>query len=155
MQPARASVRIKRPRAEVQALLADLSRHPEFVDHFLVDWTITSDDSRGTGAAASVRAKGGGSDDEIAIEIMSADADAIVVGSRSGRRGRRRMRLVYVLADVAEGVTQVTFTLELLGGSIVDRATWSLPRAHLERQYGQAMLRLKGLLEGGSRGTGR
>lgn len=148
MRPATASVRIKRPRADVHALLVDLSRHPEYVDHFLVDWTITSDDSRGPGATARLRAKGGGGDDEIAIEITSADAGAIVIESRSGRRGRRRMRLVYALADVADGATQVTFTLELLEGSIVDQATWSLPRAHLERQYGQAMLRLKGLLEG-------
>jgi hypothetical protein len=151
MEPATASVRIKRPRAEVSALIADLSRHPEFVDHFLVDWTLTSDDSRGAGATAMLRAKGGGGADEIEIEIASASPDAIVIESRSGRRRKRRMRLVYALADVAEGVTQVTFTLELLGGSIVDQATWPLPRAHLERQYGQAMLRLKGLLEGAPR----
>jgi hypothetical protein len=148
MEPATASVRIKRPRAEVQTLLADLSRHQEYLDHFLIDWTITSDDSRGPGAMARLRAKGGGGDDGIEIEITSAEADEIVIETRSGRRGKRRMRLVYALADVAEGVTQVTFTLELLGGSIVDQATWPLPRAHLERQYGQAMLRLKSVLEG-------
>jgi hypothetical protein len=150
MDPATASVRIKRPRAEVHALLADLSRHEAYVDHFLADWTITSDDPRGPGATARLRAKGGGGDDHIVATITAAGADAIVIETRSGRRGRRRMRLVYALADVAEGVTQVTFTLELLEGSIVDQATWPLPRAHLERQYGQAMLRLKGLLEGGA-----
>ncbi|MEY2441543.1 MAG: hypothetical protein QOJ46_969 [bacterium] len=151
MEPATASVRIKRPRAEVQALIADLSRHQEYLDHFLVDWTIASEDSRGAGAVARLRAKGGGGDDAIEIEIASASADAIVIETRSGRRGRRRMRLQYALADVAEAVTQVTFTLELLEGSIIDQATWPLPRAHLERQYGQAMLRLKGLLEGAPR----
>ena len=31
---------------------------------------------------------------------------------------------------------------------IIDQVTWALPRSHLERQYGQGMLRLKGLLEG-------
>ena len=148
MQPATASVRIKRPRADVHALLADLARHREYLDHFLVDWTITSDGSRGVGATGTVRAKGGGSDDEIAFAVTAAGDEAIVIESRSGRRQRRRMRLVYALADVSEGVTQVSFTLELLEGSIVDQVTWSLPRAHLERQYGQAMLRLKGLLEG-------
>ena len=45
----------------------------------------------------------------------------------------------------------MTFTLELLKGSIVDQVTWALPRSHLERQYAQAMLRLKGLLEGDPR----
>jgi hypothetical protein len=148
MEPAKASVRIRRQRSEVHELLADLSRHEEYLDHFLIAWTITSERSRGPGAKARLRAKGGGGDDEIAIEILSADPDAIVIESRSGRRGRRRMRLVYALADVGDGATQVTFTLELCEGSIIDQATWSLPRAHLERQYGQAMLRLKGLLEG-------
>jgi len=148
MEPATAAVRIKRPRAQVRELIADLSRHSEFLDHFLVDWTITSDDSRGAGATATLRAKGGGGGDEIAIEITSVSPDEIVIESRSGRRQGRRMRLTYALAEPAEDTTQVTFTLELLEGSIVDQATWALPRTHLERQYAQGMLRLKGLLEG-------
>jgi hypothetical protein len=148
MAPATASVRIKRTRAAVHALLEDLSRHVEYVDHFLVDWTITSEDPRGAGATARLRAKGGGRDDEIVIAITDVTADAIVIQTRSGRLRGRRMRLVYALDEVAEDATQVTCTLELIAGSVVDRATWSLPRAHLERQYTQALLRLKGLLEG-------
>jgi len=65
------------------------------------------------------------------------------------------MRLVYALEDVGDGATQVTFTLRLLEGSVIDRVTWSLPRSHLERQYGQAMVRLKGLLEGGGAAGGK
>jgi hypothetical protein len=61
------------------------------------------------------------------------------------------MRLVYTLDEVADGATQVTFTLELLRGSVIDQVTWALPRSHLERQYGQGMLRLKSLLEGDPR----
>ncbi len=152
MQPATASVRIKRPRAAVHALIADLSRHEEYLDHFIVDWTITSEGgSRGPGATARVRAKGGGGDDAIEIEIAEVTPEAIVIETRGGRRQGRRMRLVYTLAEVDEATTQVTFTLELLKGSIVDQATWALPRAHFERQYGQALLRLKGLLEGDPR----
>jgi hypothetical protein len=148
MQPATASVRIKRPRAAVYELVADMSRHAEFLDHFLVDWAMTSESSRGAGATGRVRAKGGGSDDEVEFEIVAADADAVVIDSSSGRRGGRRMRIVYALDAVDAVTTQVRFSLELLRGSIVDRATWSLPRAHLERQYSRGMLRLKGLLEG-------
>jgi hypothetical protein len=148
MQPATASVRIKAPRAAVHALLSDLSRHAEYLDHFLVDWEITSESPRGVGAAARLRAKGGGGDDAIAIRITDLTDDAMVVETRSGRRGGRRMRLVYAFDEVAEGVTQVTTTLELVEGSVVDKTTWALPRSHLERQYAQGMLRLKGLLEG-------
>ena len=151
MQPATASVRIRRPRAAVHELLADLARHEEFLDHFLVDWTMTSESTRGPGATGRVCARGGGSDAEIELEMTSVSDDAIVVHSRSGRRGRRRMRLDYVLEQVSEDTTQVNFTLHLVAGSVVDRVTWSLPRSHLERQYSQAMLRLKGLLEGDPR----
>ena len=151
MESATASVRIKRPRAAVHALVADLSRHEEYLDHFLVDWEMTSDVASGPGAAARLRAKGGGGDASIEIEIVSTTADRIVIETRSGRRASRRMRLVYELADVPDGATQVTFTLDLVKGSIVDQATWAIPRSHLERQYAQAMLRLKGLLEGGAR----
>ncbi len=151
MQPATASVRIRRPRAAVHALIADLSRHEEYLDHFLVDWTITSDSARGPGATGRVRAKGGGGDAEIEFELVAMTDEQITIESRSGRRGGRRMRLVYALDDVAGGATQVTFTLELVQGSVIDQVTWALPRSHLERQYAQAMLRLKGLLEGDPR----
>ena len=138
-------MRIKRPRAAVHALIADLARHEEYLDHFLVEWTMTSEQTRGPGATGRLRAKGGGSDDIVDFAITAMSDSEIVLESRSGRRGHRRMRLVYALEEVADGVTQVTFALYLVAGSIVDRATWSLPRSHLERQ---AMLRLKGLLEG-------
>lgn len=153
MQPAKASVRIKRPRAAVHALIADLSRHEEYLDHFLGDWRITSATSSGPGATGRVRAKGGGSDAEVEFELVAMTDAAITIQSRSGRRGGRQMRLVYAFEDVADGSTQVTFTLELVKGSIVDQVTWALPRSHLERQYAQAMLRLKGLLEGDPRAS--
>jgi hypothetical protein len=148
MKPATASVRIRRPRAAVHALLADLSRHEAYLDHFLVDWTTTSEQPHGLGATGRVRARGGGGDAEIEFEIVGLTGTAITIDSRSGWRGGRRMRLVYALDEVDEGTTQVTFTLRLVEGSLVDRATWALPRSHLERQYAQAMLRLKSLLEG-------
>ena len=154
MKPATATVRIKRPPAQVLEVIGDIARHQEYLDHFLVDWEITSATSRGAGASARTRAKGGGSDDIIEASITVATDDEIVLESRSGRNGSRRMRLVYALgepdppSDPPGTATQVKFTLELLQGSIIDQATWALPRAHLERMYGQALLRLKGLVEG-------
>ena len=115
---------------------------------------MTSDvDSRGAGATARLRAKGGGGDAEIEIEIVEDDrradrhrvaqrqarrpADAARLRAR-GRRGRRDAGDVHARACSK--------------GSIIDQVTWALPRSHLERQYAQAMLRLKGLLEGDPRG---
>jgi uncharacterized protein YndB with AHSA1/START domain len=148
--PVTATVRIKRPRADVHALLSDLSRHEAYLDHFLVDWTMTSEAPSGPGAAARVRAAGGGGHAAIEVVVIEVADDRIVEQTLGGRGMRRRMRLVYALADVANGATQVELTLELLAGSALDRATWSITRTHLERQYGQGMLRLKGLLEAAS-----
>jgi hypothetical protein len=41
----------------------------------------------------------------------------------------------------------VQFAIELRECSRLDRLSWPLMCTHLERQYGQAMLRLKSLLE--------
>jgi len=149
MQPATAAVRIRRPRSAVHALLVDLSQRPRYLDHFLVDWTPASDETRGAGAAARLRAKGGGGHDEIELVVTEVTPQRIVEEARGGRGMRRHMRVTYTLSEVAGGAaTQLDFMLELLAGSAVDRATWKVTRSHLERQYGQAMLRLKGLLEG-------
>jgi hypothetical protein len=147
MQPATASVRIMRPRAVVHEMLADISRHAEFLDHLVVDWTLTSDEPRGVGASARQRWKDRGGPREIAIVVTEVTPERIVEESRGGRGMRRRLRLTYAVDEVADAATQVTVGLELLDGSIVDRATWPLTRTHLERVYQQAMLRLKGILE--------
>ncbi len=148
MKRATASVRIQRPREAVHALLVDLARRPEFLDHFLADWTVTSAaSSSGTGARARLRAKGGGADDELQLEIVDVTPQRIAETARGGRGGRRLWHLSYELDDVSSGATQVRFCIELRECSRLDRLSWPLMRSHLERQYGQAMLRLKRLLE--------
>jgi len=144
MRSASASVRIQRPRAAVHALLVDLARREEFLDHFLGDWTVTSADARGVGATARLRAKGGGSGDELETEIVEVSPQRV---AEEARGGRRRWRLRYELDEVTATATQVRFTIELVACSPLDRATWPLMRSHLERQYGQALLRLKRVLE--------
>ena len=48
---------ISKPREEVFEYLADIANHPEFTDHYLVDWRLTREDSFGTGAGARFRMK--------------------------------------------------------------------------------------------------
>lgn len=148
MQPVTASVRIKRPRAAVRELIADLSRGPEYLDHFLVDWTITSETPRGVGASARLLAKGGGEGATLELQTTDVTPERVVGRVRSGRRLRRVWRLAYAFEEVSADATQVALTLELLECSALDRATWPLTRSHLDRQYARAMLRMKALLEG-------
>jgi hypothetical protein len=147
MRRATASVRIQRPRAAVHALLADIARRPEYLDHFLEDWTVTSAGSRGVGASARLHAKGGGADGALELEIVEVAPQLIEESARGGRAGRRLWRLTYELAELPGDATQVRFAVELRECSWLDRLAWRSMRTHLERQYGQAMLRLKGVLE--------
>jgi hypothetical protein len=147
MRRATASVRIQRPRAAVHTMLSDVARRPEYLDHFLEGWTTTSASTRGVGATARLRAKGGGADGALELEIVEVTPQLIVESARGGRAGRRRWRLTYELAELQGDATQVRFAVELRECSWLDRLAWPSMRTHLARQYGQAMLRLKGVLE--------
>jgi uncharacterized protein YndB with AHSA1/START domain len=57
VDPVSASVVIQRPREVVFAYLADIANHPSFLDHRLVEWRLTREDSIGQGAGARFRAK--------------------------------------------------------------------------------------------------
>jgi Polyketide cyclase / dehydrase and lipid transport len=148
MRRATATVRIRRPRAAVNAVLVDLTRRSEFLDHFLTDWSVTSAEACGPGASARLRATGGGSGDELELQILDVSPQRIV---EEARGGRRHWHLRYELDEVTDAVTQVRFTAELVACSPLDRMAWPLMRSHLERQYGQALLRLKGVLESETR----
>src|SRR4029078_11092440 len=55
MVPVTVSVTISRRREEVFASLVDLPNHPEFSDHYLVDWRMTRVETAGQGAGARFR----------------------------------------------------------------------------------------------------
>ena len=43
---------ISKPREEVFEYLADIANHPEFTDHYLVDWRLTREGSYGDSGKA-------------------------------------------------------------------------------------------------------
>ena len=57
VEPFTVSSTISKPREEVFEYLADIANHPEFTDHYLVDWRLTREESYGTGAGARFRMK--------------------------------------------------------------------------------------------------
>src|ERR1700744_6359684 len=57
VEPFTATATISKPREEVFEYLADIANHPEFTDHYLVDWRLTREDSYGTGAGARFKMK--------------------------------------------------------------------------------------------------
>ncbi len=57
MEPFTVTTTIAKPREQVFEYLADIANHPEFTDHYRVDWHLTRVDSYGTGAGARFRIK--------------------------------------------------------------------------------------------------
>src|SRR5690242_12191772 len=116
VDPITASTTISRPREDVFEYLADIANHPEFTDHYLVDWHLTRVDSYGQGAGARFRIKAPLNrfswGDVTFAEVES--PRRIVERGRSGKYNRIKMIGSYTLSPGPGGTTRVEFTLETL-----------------------------------------
>jgi uncharacterized protein YndB with AHSA1/START domain len=156
VDPLTVSIVVSAPRERVFDYLQDIANHPEFTDHYLVDWHLTRVDSVGLGAGARFRAKVPGSRFSWA-DVTFTEVDRpyrIVEVGRTGKDNRIRTLGVYDLAPGAAGTTRVRFTVETIPATLTDRLLEGLgTRAWLRRKNGRAMRRLRTILERGeSRG---
>ena len=111
MDPVSVSIVVSAPREQVFDYLQDIANHPEFTDHFLVEWHLTRIDSVGRGAGARFRVKAPANRFSWA-DVTFVEVDRphrIVEVGRTGKNNRVRTLGVYELADAAGG-TRVTFT---------------------------------------------
>lgn len=153
MEPVTVSTTIARPREEVFAYLADIANHPEFTDHYLVDWRLTREQTSGRGAGARFALKGAPGmrrfnyADVTLIEVQP--PWRIVEAGRGGKYNRTRLRGVYELQP-SPGGTRVDFTLETKPAKLSDRLVESLGfRRWYKRRSAKAMRRLRSILEDG------
>jgi len=130
--------------------LRDIANHPEFTDHYLVDWHLTRIDSVGLGAGARFRVKAPGNRFSWG-DVTFVEVDAphrIVEAGRTGKNNRIRTLGVYELAPGASGTTRVRFTLETEPVTLSDRLLEGLgARAWLRRKNNRAMHRLRSIIE--------
>jgi uncharacterized protein YndB with AHSA1/START domain len=144
------SIIISAPRERVFDYLQDIANHPEFTDHYLVDWHLTRIDSVGRGAGARFRVKAPGNRFSWG-DVTFAEVDRpyrIVETGRTGKENRIRTLGVYDLAPGAAGTTRVRFTLETIPAKLSDRLMESLgARGWCRRKNARAMRRLRGILE--------
>ncbi len=144
------SIIVGAPRERVFDYLRDIANHPEFTDHYLVDWHLTRIDSVGLGAGARFRVKAPGNrfswGDVTFIEVDA--PHRIVEAGRTGKNNRIRTLGVYELAPGASGTTRVRFTLETEPVTLSDRLLEGLgARAWLKRKNNRAMHRLRSIIE--------
>ncbi|HEV7943410.1 MAG TPA: SRPBCC family protein [Solirubrobacteraceae bacterium] len=151
------SVIIDAPRERVFEYLEDLANHPQFTDHYLVDWRLTREDSVGRGAGARFRIAAPGNrfgwGDVTFVEVEA--PRRIVEAGRSGKGNRIRTLGVYELAEGIHGTTKVQFTLQTESAVLFDKIMAALGgQAWVKRQNAKAMRRLRDVIERGV-GSGR
>jgi uncharacterized protein YndB with AHSA1/START domain len=150
MDPVTVSIVVDRPREQVFDYLQDIANHPEFTDHYLLDWHLTRIDSVGRGAGASFRVKAPGArfawGDVTFVEVDR--PRRIVEVGRTGKGNRVRTLGVYELAPGPSGTTRVQFTIETEPATLSDRLLEGFGgRGWMHRQSSRAMRRLRTILE--------
>jgi len=152
VQPVSVSINVGAPREQVFEYLQDIANHPEFTDHYLVDWHLTRIDSVGLGAGARYRVKAPRNrfswGDSTFVEVDA--PHRIVEAGRMGKNNRIRTLGVYELAAGSAGTTRVRFTFETEPATFADRLLESLGgRGWLKRKNNRAMRRLRSIIESG------
>jgi len=150
VDPVELQVIISRPRTEVFAYLADISNHPEFLDHFLVDWHLTREDSWGLGAGARFRAivplQRFPWGDMTFIEVIP--PRRIVAAGRGGKFNRIRTRQIWDLDEQGENATRVRLVVATEPKLPSDRFLETFSgRGWARRRYGEGLRRLAAILE--------
>ncbi len=154
MDALKAQVTIERPPAEIYGYLIDIANHPEFCDHFLVDWHLTREDTIGLGAGARFKIRGR---DRFAwgdyTIVEAVPPRQIVARGRSGRFNRIRTVYVWTLTPNATGTaTDVTLEVERDAPAPFDRWRDRLGgRRADQRRWRRALGRLEAIIERGER----
>ncbi|HTW42337.1 MAG TPA: SRPBCC family protein [Solirubrobacteraceae bacterium] len=155
MDPVTVSIVVSAPREQVFDYLQDIANHPEFTDHYLVDWHLTRIDSVGTGAGARFRVKAPGnrfSWGDVTFAEVQRPHKVVEVG-RTGKNNRVRTLGVWELDPAAGGSTRVRFTIETRPATLADKLVEGLgARTFTRRNNRRALHRLREILE---RGEGR
>jgi uncharacterized protein YndB with AHSA1/START domain len=152
VDPVTVQITISRPREQVFAYLEDIANHAEFTDHYLVDWHLTRENSRGKGAGARYRIKAPGNRFGWGDSTF-AEVDApfrIVERGRMGKNNRIRSLGVYTLTPGPGNSTKVELSIETEPAKPSDRLMESLgARGWLKRKNTKALRRLLAILEEG------
>jgi uncharacterized protein YndB with AHSA1/START domain len=155
LDPLTVSIVVSAPRERVFDYLQDIANHPEFTDHYLVEWHLTRLDPIGLGAGARFRVTAPGnrfSWGDVTFTEVERPHRIVEVG-RTGKNNRIRTLGVYELTDAEAGATRVRFTLQTDPVTLSDRLMEGLgARKWLRRNNQRALRRLRGILEHDSHG---
>jgi ribosome-associated toxin RatA of RatAB toxin-antitoxin module len=142
VKPVTTSVEVPNSPHQVYEFLEVLGNHQRFMDHFMVDWELSGPE-RGVGAKANVRVKATAETDRTDVEIVEADAGRkLVEETIGGSRARRRTRGTYLLEELPDGGTRISFELEFLELPTREKVMGPLNRLYVRRVNARGMKRL-------------
>jgi hypothetical protein len=141
MKPVRVTIDVPHPRGEVYDFLDVMANHEPFTNHMLVDWQYDGP-GRGVGSKARVRSTLGGTSEHVEIEVVSAKAPESIVERNVSAGGKRVATGTYLLVELPNGGTGITFEYTWKQAPLRDRMAAPLVRSILRRGNEQAMLRL-------------
>jgi uncharacterized protein YndB with AHSA1/START domain len=152
------SIVVSAPREQVFDYLQDIANHPQFTDHYLVEWRLTRIDSVGLGAGARFRVKAPGnrfSWGDVTFSEVERPHKVVEVG-RTGKNNRIRTLGVWELDPAVGGSTRVRFTIETRPVTLSDRLMEGFGgRGWARRKNRRALHRLREILERGDSRTRR
>ncbi len=144
-----AEITIARPREELFEYLADIANHAEFLDHFMVDWRLTREDTYGVGAGARWKMKARANrfpwGDTTIIEAER--PRRIVEVGRTAKYNRVRLIGVWDLDATAGGGTRVRYQWESEPKLPSDRLIERLGAPAMKRRMRKGLRRLQSILE--------
>lgn len=153
MDPVTVSAIVSRPPAVVYDYLADIANHPEFCDHWLVDWRLTREDSYGRGAGARFKVRQRLNRfpwmDQAIVEAEP--PRRLVLAGRAGKIGRIKVVSSYTLDPQGRDATRVTFSTESVPVTPAEKMLETLwgTRGMTQRRAKRALQRLQAILEEG------
>jgi hypothetical protein len=152
VEPFTVSTTIALPREQVFDYLADIANHSEFSDHYLVDWRLLREDSRGAGAGARFRIRAPLNRFSWA-DLTFAEVQPpfrIVARGRSGKFNRIKLMEIWEVNQGAGGTSRVDYTYETVPVLLSDHVMEVLGgRAWTKRRAAKALRRLRAILEDG------
>jgi uncharacterized membrane protein len=150
VEPITVSVHIDLPREQVFDYLADIANHPEFLDHWLIDWHMLRTETYGAGAGARFRIRAPlnrFSWGDLTLAELTPPFRILARG-RSGKYNRIRMMAIYELHLAAGGGTRVELTWETVPVMPSDHLLEAIAgRRRTRRRLTHALRRLRAILE--------
>lgn len=148
MRSAQGKITIDRSPEAIHRYLLDISSRPEFAPAIFHDFRLARVESSGVGAAARYRLHRKLRDRYAGTTITESEPGLRLLEEGStGRGGRVRMAIEYLLEEQPGGSTRIYWTIETYPVHLADRIREFGMRRQIRRRMPRSLRRLRDILE--------